>query len=213
MDSRARERLAARVPEGAEAVLDVGCCLGPAAAALRQRGVRHLVGIARAVEDDAEGSRLYDRVLTPPLEEVAEEYSKQFDAILFGDRLEYFVDPSSALVRVRPWLSPRGVVVASVRNLGHWSVIVDLLEGRLRYRPDVPAATPLRLFTRQTLQDLFEASGYRIETVETVRFPASPEGAARLASLRSFPGASEDLEAAEFLVVARQSGEPTAESR
>jgi hypothetical protein len=61
----------------------------------------------------------------------------------------------------------------------------------------------LRLFTRRTIQDLFEASGYAIDSIETVTFPPSPRGAVALERLRRIPGASEDLVAAEFLVVAR----------
>ena len=110
---------------------------------------------------------------------------------------------------MRPWLSPRGVVVASVPNLGHWSVVGDLMEGRFDYVPySILSGTHIRFFTRRTVADLFEASGYTLETVETVVFPPSPAGAQTLAFLRTFPNASDDLAAAEFLVVARPVSSP-----
>ena len=68
------------------------------------------------------------------------------------------------------------------------------------------SGTHIRLFTRRTLSDLFEASGYRIAEITTQLLPASPLGRARLDRMRSFPGASEDLEVAEFLAVARVGG-------
>src|SRR5207247_1161032 len=74
---------------------------------LRKAGVERIVGIEPDPDDAAEASRLCDRVLTRPLEEVAEEFPGQFDAVLFGDVLEHIKDPSAALDRVRPWLSPR----------------------------------------------------------------------------------------------------------
>ena len=58
-------------------------------------------------------------------------------------------------------------------------------------------------FTRATVRDLFEASGYAVRSVDTVSLPLSPENAAKLARLSDYPGASPDLAVAEFVVVAR----------
>jgi 2-polyprenyl-3-methyl-5-hydroxy-6-metoxy-1,4-benzoquinol methylase len=204
MDGQAREDLVSRVPAGATAVLDVGCARGETARAFKRAGVARVVGIEPDAGDAAHAAGVCDLVLAVPLEEVREEFPGQFDAVLFGDVLEHLSDPSAALARVRPWLSERGVVVASVPNLGHWSVIADLLEGRFDYVPySILSGTHVRFFTRRTLQDLFQASGYGIETIDTVTFPTSPEGAEKLRLLASIPGASEDLSAAEFIVVAR----------
>jgi len=207
MDGQARADLASRVPEGSRAVLDVGCSRGATAAVLRSRGVETVVGIEPDPGDASEAARVCDRVVAGTLEGVAEEFPGAFDAVLFGDVLEHLADPSAALARVRPWLSPRGVVVASVPNVGHWSIVADLLAGRFDYVPySLLSGTHIRFFTRATLVDLFEAAGYRIEAVEGVTFAPSPEGARRLAALQELPGASRDLEVAEFLVVARPDG-------
>ncbi|HEY4231214.1 MAG TPA: class I SAM-dependent methyltransferase [Thermoanaerobaculia bacterium] len=204
MDASPREDLAARVPSGAASVLDVGCSQGATAPALRERGVTRIVGIEPDAEDAAQAARVYDRVLSVPLEDVAEDWTGAFDAVLFGDVLEHLEDPSDALARVRPWLSARGVVIASVPNSGHWSIVDDLLRGRFDYVPySLLSGTHVRLFTRRTLTDLFEASGYRVEELATTVLPASPAGRQRLERLCSLPGASPDLEVSEFLAVAR----------
>ena len=204
MDGQARADLVARIPAGAATVLDVGCSRGATARLLRQAGVTRVVGIEPDAGDAAEAAKLCDRVLAVALEEVREEFPGHFDAVLFGDVLEHLIDPAAALERVRPWLSPRGVVVASVPNLGHWSVIGDLLGGRFDYVPySILSGTHVRHFTRQTLSDLFEASGYRIVSIATVSFPPSPAGTEKLKRLASIPGASEDLSTVEFLVTAK----------
>jgi hypothetical protein len=83
------------------------------------------------------------------------------------------------------------------------AIVDDLLRGRFDYVPySILSGTHVRFFTRATLCDLFEASGYRVRSIETVVLPASPGGAARRERLAAFPGASEDLDAAEFLAVA-----------
>ncbi len=207
MDASAREDLAARVPAGAASVLDVGCSQGATAPALRARGVTRIVGIEPDAEDAAQAARAYDRVLSVPLERVAEDWLGAFDAVLFGDVLEHLEDPSDALARVRPWLTPGGVVIASVPNAGHWSIVDDLLRGRFDYVPySLLSGTHVRLFTRRTLTDLFEAAGYRVEELATTILPASPAGRPRLERLLSLPGASSDLEVSEFLAVARATG-------
>src|SRR5439155_14506700 len=111
------------------------CSRGATAAALRARGVETIVGIEPDPEDAAAAALAYDRVFADRLEDVGEDLAGQFDAILFGDVLEHLEDPSDALCRVRPWLSERGVVVASVPNAGHWSILDDLLRGRFDYVP------------------------------------------------------------------------------
>jgi 2-polyprenyl-3-methyl-5-hydroxy-6-metoxy-1,4-benzoquinol methylase len=207
MDASAREDLAERVPDGARAVLDVGCSRGATAAALRGRGVALIVGVEPDPEDAEAAALAYDRVVAGRLEDVREDFSGSFDAILFGDVLEHLADPSDALSRVRPWLSARGVVVASVPNSGHWSVVDDLLRGRFDYVPySVLSGTHVRLFTRRTLEDLFAASGFEVESVDTVALPPHADDAPRFERLRAFPGASEDLAAVEFIAVARSRG-------
>lgn len=210
MDAQAREDLAAKVPDGAQAVLDVGCSRGATAPALRRRGVTRIVGIEPDPEDAAGAGRVYDRVLTAALEEVPSgEFAAEFDAVLFGDVLEHLIDPSDALVRVRPWLTARGVVVASVPNVGHWSVVADLAAGRFDYIPySLLSGTHLRHFTRATIRDLFEACGYAVVSIDTVKLTPSPDGAKTLLYLSSWPEASPDLDVAEFVVVARPDSVP-----
>ena len=86
-----------------------------------------------------------------------------------------------------------------------WQVVVaDLLDGHFDYVPySILSGTHIRFFTRRTLVDLFEACGYRVERIDTVTFPASPEGTQKDAALAALPGACTDLTAAEFLAVAR----------
>jgi 2-polyprenyl-3-methyl-5-hydroxy-6-metoxy-1,4-benzoquinol methylase len=207
MDGQAREDLAARVPAGSAAVLDVGCSHGATAAALRRAGIAKIVGIEPDAGDAAEAAKSYDRVLSVTLEsvgpEIDAEFAGLFDAVLFGDVLEHLENPAAALARVRPWLSPRGAVVASVPNVGHWSVIADLAAGRFEYVPySILSGTHVRFFTRRTLTDLFEACGYAVRSIDAVRMEPSPAGAAKLAALRGVAGASEDLDAVELVATA-----------
>ena len=57
-----------------------------------------------------------------------------FDAILFADVLEHFVDPWRVLRQAATLLAPDGVIVASIPNVQYIGVISGLLRGRWEYR-------------------------------------------------------------------------------
>ena len=207
MDASARSDLVAKLPQGSRRVLDVGCSQGATAPALRAAGVEEIVGVEPDPGDAAVAERVYDRVVREYLADVRETWAGRFDAILFGDVLEHLPDPSDALVAVRPWLSARGRVIASVPNLGNGSVITDLLRGRWDYVPySTLSGTHVRFFTRKTVADLFAACGYAVDSIEGVPFSPTPRVAAVIERLRSLSGCSPDLETLEFIVVARAAG-------
>jgi SAM-dependent methyltransferase len=206
MDASPRTDLVGKLPPGAARILDVGCSQGATAGALRAAGAREIVGVEPDPGDAAMAARVYDRVVCARLEDVAERWDGAFDAILFGDVLEHLEDPSDALVRVRPWLSPEGRVIASVPNVANWAVIGGLLEGRFDYVPySTLSGTHLRFFTRRTATDLFESCGFGIVSIDGIPGDPHPAGRALLAKLSSIPGASADLGVVEWVVVARPS--------
>jgi SAM-dependent methyltransferase len=206
MDASPRTDLVAKLPPGAGRILDVGCSQGATAGALRAAGAREIFGVEPDPGDAAIAGRVYDRVVCARLEDVAERWEGAFGAILFGDVLEHLEDPSDALARVRPWLSPEGRVIASVPNVANWAVIGALLDGRFDYVPySTLSGTHVRFFTRRTATDLFEACGYTVESIDGIAGDPPPAGKALLAKLSSIPDASADLGVVEWVVVARPS--------
>src|SRR5206468_4262544 len=71
---------------------------------------------------------------------------------------------------------------------------------------DVPPGEFGPEFDAVLFGDVFEACGYRVDVVDTVRLTPSPGGRAKLAILSSWPDASPDLDVAEFLVAATPAG-------
>ena len=91
----------------------------------------------------------------------AELAGEEFDVILFADVLEHLKQPGDVLRRVRPFVAENGVVIASIPNVAHGSVRLALLGGEFRYRDwGLLDDTHLRFFTRASIQDLFEETGY-----------------------------------------------------
>ncbi len=92
-----------------------------------------------------------------------------FDLVLCGDIVEHLRDPQAALARLRPLLKPGGRLVLSTPNVANWAIRLSLLLGRFRYTErGILDRTHAHLFTRATLREAIERSGYRIEVLDHV---------------------------------------------
>ena len=153
------------IPFGAR-VLDVGCGTGSVSRLIREHRHATLVGIEpnadRAAICRERGIEVHSGYLTSGLLATL----GQFDAIVFADVLEHLSDPSAMLRLIRPALKPGGVVVASVPNIANWTVRARLLFGRFNYSESgIMDATHLRWFTQRTVRELFDRSGFVINSM------------------------------------------------
>lgn len=99
--------------------------------------------------------------------------TEMFDCIAMLDVLEHMPDPLAALVHARRFLKPGGALLLSLPNVGHWSVVWDLLEGKFDYQPaGILCNTHLRFFTRHGLQTLLGDAGFQVERWENSASPA-----------------------------------------
>ena len=158
--------LADLVPVGSR-VLDVGCGTGSVSRIIADTRNVEIIGIEpnsrRAAAARARGLEVYDERFTPAVLQLLEP----FNVILFADVLEHVADPGSLLQLAQRALLPGGRVIASVPNVAHWSVRVDLLRGRFDYQPfGIRDSTHLRWFTADTVRSLFETNGLRVISLQ-----------------------------------------------
>ncbi len=166
---------------GAESsVLEIGCGRGATSALIKQRFGCRVVGIELNPEAAKAAEAHLDRVIHGDVQTV--EPGEQFDAIVAFELFEHLTDGQAFLERAAGWLRPGGRMVFSVPNVGHYSVVEDLIAGRWDYIPmGLLCATHVRFFTRRTLEDWLHAAGfdrYRIDAQTTPlpeRIEALPE--------------------------------------
>ena len=199
-----RDDMAPLVPEAATSILDVGCSTGNFGELLRTQRDAVLWGIDPTPPPMNRPSP-YDRRITGRFPEDLPA-TEPFDCIVFNDVLEHMIDPWTVLAATRSFLSPDGIVVASIPNIRHLSVLAPLLvAGRWNYVDwGVLDRTHLRFFTRKSMIDLFEGAGYQVEHIE----PHWISGE-RFAWRRLLGGRFDELAAHQYAVVAR----PAAPSR
>ena len=130
-----------------------------------------------------------------------------YAAVALLDVLEHLADPLAALQEAHRVLRPDGVLLLSVPNVGHWSVVWDLLEGRFDYQPvGILCNTHLRFFTRHGLETLLADAGFRVERWENVS-SRPPEAFVAFLERPAAPGVMPDLEGLateSFHVLARR---------
>lgn len=159
-----RPELRALVPAGARRVLDVGCGAGAVGAALKaERGIE-VVGLEGFPDAAARAEERLDAALCVDLDTLdgLPFDPGGFDAMIFGDVLEHLRDPHRLLRVLRPQLADDGVLVCSIPNVKHWSVLFPLLvNDRWEYQDaGLLDRTHVHFFTLEEIDRMLTASGF-----------------------------------------------------
>lgn len=166
-----REDLLRYIPKNSKRVLDVGCSIGTLGKALKEMGVQEVVGIEIDPTAASIASRWLDKVITGSADNIdLSEYSfpkKYFDCIVYGDILEHCIDPWTIVRDHKRYLSDKGVIIVSIPNIRHFTVIFNLLLGDFPYRErGIQDKTHLRWFTKKTLIQMFKENGYDVRILQ-----------------------------------------------
>lgn len=173
---QAREDVLAPLLEGIDSpgeafreVLEVGCGRGATGALLQERLGCRVTGIELNPEVAQAAAGVLHRVVPGDFHQVAEDLLRpsrpagaSFDALVALELFEHLVDQEGFLGTARRLVRPGGRIVLSVPNVGHYSVVEDLLAGRWDYLPiGLLCYTHYRFFTRRTLEDWLRRCGFR----------------------------------------------------
>ena len=139
-------------------VLDVGSADGSVAGGLQARGCR-VTGIEIDEEFAAGANDVVDRMIVGDVErlDLADVFGgERFDVVLCLDVLEHLVEPVGTLRRLAGLLEPGGSLVASIPNVTHAAVRLQLISGRFTYTDTgLLDRTHLHFFDRDTAEALF----------------------------------------------------------
>lgn len=161
--NRVNQDLMRLIPPDAAVVAEVGCGAGALGREYLRLNPRcRYVGLEISPEAAAIAATRLSAVQVGNAEtlDLAES---DVDCLVYGDVLEHLTDPWAVLRRHAASLKEGGQVVACIPNIGHWSVIADLMQGRWRYRTEgLLDHTHLRFFTQEGMQELFAQAGLNV---------------------------------------------------
>lgn len=171
-----RQEMLDMIPLGVQRLMDVGGGEGRFLTVFRMARGGETLLVEPNPSSATTAQKIGISVLNARFESVKEDQVGLFDCISFLDVLEHMVDPLEALLHASTLLKQGGYVLMSVPNMGHWSVVQDLLQGRFDYLPvGILCCTHLRFFTETTLRQLLHDANLK---VATWRNQASPMPAA-----------------------------------
>lgn len=160
-------------------VLEIGCATGYMTKVLKNALNCKVIGIEIDAEAAQSASAFCHEVYVGNIEtfDLAQLSLKEFDYIIFADVLEHLKDPLNTLEKIKPILKTTGSVLASIPNIAHAAVILNLFEGNFDYRKiGLLDNTHLRFFTKKTIYSMFERAGFIIEKLSrTVMYPQYTE--------------------------------------
>ncbi|MBF0271300.1 MAG: methyltransferase domain-containing protein [Magnetococcales bacterium] len=172
-----------QVPATAGRILEIGCGAGALGACVKERmpGVVYH-GLELDPEAASSAAARLDRVFVGSIEsDLLSQVEAGYDCIVFGDVLEHLYDPLTALRRVRPLLQPGGIVLCSVPNAQHHSVLASLLSGDFQYQDaGLLDRTHVRFFTYASFIKLMLDAGLVPEIVDATIWDPAPEFSAAL---------------------------------
>lgn len=154
-----RRDLLPYVPRTAKTVLDVGCASGKTGKLIREGFNCRVSGIEPHPVAAALAKENLDHVYVGTLQDI--DIAERFDLVIAADVIEHQRDFGEFLRQLMALTTPGGRVLLSIPNVGHHSIVGDLLAGRWDYVPiGLLCITHLRFFTRATLEDFLQMSGY-----------------------------------------------------
>lgn len=172
----AREDLVAMVPDHVVRVLDVGTAFGGYGKRLKEdRSDIFVAGIELNPAMAEFARQYYDEVFNHSIEDFEPPYS--VDLINCGELLEHLDNPWAALGRFSRILTEGGYLTLSVPNAGHWSIILDLINGRFQYIPmGLQCITHIRWFTEHEIQNSLAKAGFAIDMLKRVQSAPTESG-------------------------------------
>lgn len=170
------------VPATVRRIVEVGCMQGALAQVVRQRQPAvQFVGVDIDPDYAAVAALHCTAAIAANIETMD---AGQFDALfpsdcwIFGDCLEHLRDPWAVLRRIRARIDENGCLLACIPNVQHWSLQMRLAAGQFRYEDSgLLDRTHLRWFTRITMLEMFEQTGWRMERglMRTLNSPLQPQ--------------------------------------
>jgi SAM-dependent methyltransferase len=164
------------IPWGSSKLIEVGCSSGALAREFKKISPGcHYFGI----EIDPDYAKLADRycneTLVMDIEDADDAFWKKHadrDCWIFGDCLEHLRDPWNILRKVHQAMPSGASIAACIPNAQHWSLQARLSIGDLRYEESgLLDKTHLRFFTRQTILEMFDSTGFMVTECVPRIFP------------------------------------------
>jgi trans-aconitate methyltransferase len=165
-----QRKLLALVPANVNRLVEVGCGSGSIGRAHKQLNPNcHYTGLNPDRSQLRLAGAFYDTVddLNFDWESISKLDFQLFqgtDCWILNHVLESIRNPWDLLKKIRQTISRTGCIVAVIQNSQHWMIQAKLAVGDFRYsESDFLNKNQIRFYTRATIFEIFQETGFRIE--------------------------------------------------
>lgn len=156
------------IPTEAAKLIEIGCSSGALAREYKKSSPHcHYIGVEIDSYYAELAKRYCDESFTLDIENADDAFwtaNSDRDCWIFGDTLEHLKDPWFVLKKIRGVIPSAGSIVVCIPNAQHWSLQAKLSVGDFRYQDSgLLDRTHLRWFTRQTMIEMFDQTGFKVE--------------------------------------------------
>lgn len=153
-------------------ILEIGAGAGDTLIYAKENGyAKNIYGIELVeIEKSNQISDKFEQFDIGNIEIMEFNYSnEQFDVIIMGDVLEHLVDPYLIVRKLKQYLKPDGVFIASIPNVRNLKTFRNIfLRGTFKYDDEgIFDRTHLRFFTKKNIIELFEDNGYKMQNIKS----------------------------------------------
>ncbi len=173
-----RKEILPLIHEKAATALEIGCSFGNTLTWLKQEGhCERAFGVEINERAAEEARKRLDGVFCGNVENIKIPLAPgSVNLLLCLDVLEHLHDPWGTLRKLQEQLlAPGGILIVSVPNVQHHSVVFPLLfKGKWPYAGSgLLDKSHLRFFTRNTTKKMITDAGFQIEAVTNTKFRSS----------------------------------------
>jgi len=189
------EEILSLIPATSRRIVDVGCMVGSLACSTHQKFPHvHYVGLDINAGYVALAAKHCSEAFQCDIEAIDSglwDHLFPSDCWIFGDCLEYLVDPWKVLTHVSQSIDKDGILLVSFPNAQHWSVQRCLTSGHFFFQDSVSIdRTQHRWFTRITMIEMLTKSGWDVVSVTRHNLPETPEQTKIIEAIRLMAEAS-----------------------
>jgi len=145
-------------------ILELGCSSGFMSKYFHQELACTIVGVELDCDAAKQAEAYCEKVIVANLDNdewLAEIEGQTFDVVLCADVLEHLKNPVALLASLKPFLHDESRVLASVPNVAHASIRLELLLGHFDYESlGLLDETHLHFYTREGLIAMLMQAGY-----------------------------------------------------
>lgn len=168
--SNTRQEMLPFIPSSAKKILEIGCGKGHFSEQLIRKNTE-----IWGVEPDSASAEIAAKTLYKVINGKIDDALNQlpdnyFDVIILNDVLEHLLFPWDDLKQLKSKLSNNGVIVASIPNVRYIKNLYHVLINKnWEYTGEgILDTTHFRFFTKKSIANLFNKSGYTIEKMKGI---------------------------------------------